>query len=214
MKTSLKRLLTATLTVFVLSATVLHSTAEAKVKKLTMSATKVDIKKVIVTGNTKVILVQSSKEWVALEDDMMDKVAIRQEGDILRISSAEETPVTVVVYVKNPYRVDASNTSTVDTRGNFKLKYLQLILKDSAKACIKATTESLYTAINDQSKLELLGTTQSHFIKTGGIASLKMNEFAALETTREVSGDTMALNNANAMNTKKVAIDSLRNKLK
>ncbi|WP_158798689.1 GIN domain-containing protein [Pedobacter sp. L105] len=192
MKTSLKALFATAMTAVVLSSSVLTSVAAVKSRELKVMTANNEIKKVIITGNTKVFLVQSKTEYVTMEEGDMDKVTVKQIGNELRISSSEKSPVTVTVYVRDIFRVDASNTCVVKTLGTFKLKYLQLILKDEAVARIKANTESLYTVINGHSNLELLGSTGKHILKHNGIGKLNTDKFAAVETHQEPTEDVMA----------------------
>lgn len=156
-----------------------------------------DIKKVIVTGNTKVLLVQSTKEYVTMDADDLEKVKVTQIGNALTISSSEGTPVVVTVYVKNPYRIDASGKADVKTVGNFDLTYLQVMLKDDAKAKVKATTESLYTIINDRANLQLIGTSGKHIYEMADIAKMNTEKFAAVQTE-----NVKALTEAVALNIK------------
>ncbi|MCX2483169.1 GIN domain-containing protein [Pedobacter sp. MR2016-24] len=141
-----------------------------------------DIKKVIVTGNTKVLLVQNNKEYVTMDNLDLEKVSLKQVGNTLTISSSESNPVTVTVYAKDLYRIDAADQASVKTSGNFNLKNLQVMLKDDAKARIKATTASLYTVIDGRAKLELIGTSDSHISKMAGLATIDKDKFAALKT--------------------------------
>lgn len=193
MKTSLKTVLSSTLTAIVLATTVFTSTAAEKVKIMEHASVNPEIGKIIVTGNTKVILVQSYREWVTMDDDMLNKVSVKQQGNTLTINSSEESPVTVTVYVRNPFRIDASDRAEVKTEGKFNVKYLQVMLKDDAIAHINTHTEGLYTVVNDQANLELVGSTDNHIIKAGGLGTLKMDRFAALNTNRELSENGMAV---------------------
>lgn len=194
MKT-LKTLLTVTMTAIVLSATAFSSSAAEKVEQLMgVSTANPEIKKVIVSGSARVFLVQSDNEWVSYDSDDAKKVSIKQVGNSLYINSTEKSPVTLTVYVKNPYRVDASNNAVVKTVGKFNVPYLQLMLKDNATARIKAKTESLYTVVDDHSNLELLGSTGSHVIKAHAMASLNTDKFAALTTSREPLDTEVAMN--------------------
>lgn len=206
MKTSLKTVLTLAMTAIVLSASSLTSSAAIICRKLEMSLANPEIKKVIVTGNVKVFLVQSKSEWVSYDENQVDVISIKQVGNTLSLGSLTTEPVTITVYVKDLYRIDASNTAEVKTAGCFKLKNLQVILKDNARARVKANTESLYTVINGNANLELLGTTDSHILKSDGIAILNTERFAALKTEYVTSEEAVALNaNANGTKAKKAA---------
>jgi len=197
MKT-LKTLLTSALTVILLSATAFASTAADKVVDVTATAANPEIKKLIVTGNVNVLLVQSKTEWVSMEEDQMDKVTLKQIGHTLQISSQETQPVTVTVYVNDIYRIDASNTACVKTVGNFKLKYLQLLLRDNATARVRANTESLYTMLDGKAKLELVGSTGNHILKSGDMAILNTEKFAALLTNEMTPDADVAMNKESA----------------
>ncbi|MET1056881.1 MAG: DUF2807 domain-containing protein [Pedobacter sp.] len=156
-----------------------------------------DIRRVIVTGNTKVLLVQSTKEYVTMDAEDLEKVSVTQIGNALTISSGENTPVVVTVYVKNPYRIDGSGKADVRTVGNFNLTYLQVLLKDDATARVKATTQGLYTVIDDRANLQLLGTSGKHIYEMAGIAKMNIEKFAATETQ-----NNKALTEAVALNIK------------
>lgn len=183
MKT-LKTVLASALTAIVLSTTVFASFAAELKQPLGVAAANPEIKKVIVTGNTKVFLVQSNEEWVSMDESYLNKVSIKQIGNTLTISSSEELPAVVTVYVKDIFRIDAADQAVVKTAGKFNTKYLQVMLKGDAVARIKTNTESLYTVISDHGNLELLGTTKNHILKACKVAKLKMDKFAALQTER------------------------------
>jgi hypothetical protein len=162
---------------------------------LNMGKSNSEIKKVIVTGNTRVLLIQSKKEYVTMETADLEKVKVIQLGNALTISSNESTPVVVTVYVKNPYRINVSNKASVKTIGNFDLANLQVMLQDDATAKVKATTESLYTVINDRANLQLIGTSGKHLYEMADIARIDTAKFAALETENAKSlQEAVALN--------------------
>lgn len=210
MKTSLKTLIATTITAIVLATTVQTSFAIEKIQMVGSATANPDIKKVIVSGNTRVILVQSYKEYVAMEDEMIEKVSVKQVGNALKISSSEKSPVTVTVYVRNPFRIDVSGTAVVSTQGKFSVKDLQILMKDDAKARIKAQTESLYTAVDNQASLELLGSTGTHIMRYEGMGKVKMDKFAALKTSRELSDKDVTASNTAVTVTENVAIASQR----
>ncbi|MBB5636787.1 hypothetical protein HDF26_005263 [Pedobacter cryoconitis] len=194
MKNSLKTLVTSAMTAIILSATVFSSIAAEKVVPVVAASAKMDIKRVIVQGNTRVHLVQSKNEWVSVEESEMDKISVKQMGNTLTVSSSEESPVTVTVYVKDLYRISALDNSEVSTIGTFNLAYLQVILRDNAVAHIKANTESMYTDMDGLGSLELAGTTESHTIKNSGLGSLKTEKLAALRTDNLPVESRLAMN--------------------
>ncbi|WP_158799267.1 GIN domain-containing protein [Pedobacter sp. L105] len=166
----------------ILLASLFSINASAATVTLEKGALTTDIKKVVVTGNTKVILIQAAAESVNVDEADLNKVSVKQLGNTLTISSAEKNPVTVVVYVKDIYRIDASGKSSVNTAGKFAVKALQVMLKGDASARVKVKTESLYTVINDHANLQLIGTSDNHISKISGLAKMDTNKFAALKT--------------------------------
>lgn len=141
-----------------------------------------DFKRVVVTGNTIVYFVQARREQVTIDDGALSDVSITQTGNKLRISSNQFRPVIVTVYFKNIYRIDASEQATVRSAGKINLENLQIILSDNAKGHIKAITNSLYTVVDGQSKLELMGTTKHHISITDGNPNLNLKSFIAQTT--------------------------------
>jgi len=194
MKTSLKTVVTTALTALVLSTSVFTSFAAEKVNTMDVNPFNPEIKRVIVSGNVKVLLVQSFYEQVAVEDGYADKVSVKQVGHTLTVNSNEKNPVTVTVYVYEPYRIVASDKATVRTVGKFDVKHLQVMLKGDAVAYIKAKTESLYTVVNDRADLELHGSTANHIIKSDGLAKLRTDNFAALKIDRVAPENEVAMN--------------------
>jgi len=179
----------------ILLASVFSLTATAATFTAEMGINNQDIKKVIITGNTKVILIQGPKEHVTMDELDLEKVSLKQVGNTLTISSNESSPVTVFVYVKDIYRIAASDHASVRTSGNFNLENLQVMLKDDASARVKATTTSLYTSINDHAKLELIGTAESHVSRLTGVARMDTDQFAALKIDYvAVSDEVVAFN--------------------
>ena len=193
MKTSFKTLVASALTAIVLSTTVVTAFATEKVTAKEKVSRNQDIKRVIVNGNTKVFIVQSNRDWVAVGDDNLDKVSIKQIGNTLSINSSEATPVVVTVYVKDLYRITAADHASVNTIGTVNLPNLQVVMRDHAKARIKATTESLYTNLEGEANLELLGVTASHTIKNTGIGNLKVEKLVAAKTENLPAGTRLAM---------------------
>ncbi|MBB6502234.1 GIN domain-containing protein [Pedobacter cryoconitis] len=209
MKTSLKTVLTLVMTAILLTATVITSTAAERIITLGKESANPDIKRVVIKGNVQVRLVQSQREWVSLDEDNMSKVKIKQNGNILNISSSEKNPVSVTVYVKDIYRIEASDKANITTIGKFNLKFLQVILKDNAVAFIKADTEGLYTQMDGQSKLQLLGSTVDHYIKNSGNGMLNTAKFAAVNTENLPGSSRLAMN-TDGMKHKKMNVDTLK----
>lgn len=192
MKT-LKTLLASAFTAIVLSATVLASTAAARGTTIDIRSANPDIKKVVVKGNLRVFVVQSNSEWISMDEEDRDQVSIKQIGNTLTVGTEVKKPISITVYVKDIYRIDASDQACVKTIGKFNVKYLQVMLRDNATARIKASTHSIYTVVNDRADLELLGTTEKHIIRTHGTATMNTERLAALVTSHETSDTETAM---------------------
>lgn len=184
MKTSTKTVFASVLTAIVLSTSALTSNAASPVTNLAAISSNIDFNKVVVKGNVHVELVQADKQRVIIYEEFNKNLTtVVQKGDKLFINSNEDQPITIVVYVKNLQRIDASNTATVITKGKFSAEALQVFLKDNARADVNATASSLYTYVIDNSALKLRGTSTDHLSVKGKVAKLKMEEFAAVNTT-------------------------------
>ena len=182
MKTLFNSVKNSSLVAIILLASLFSINASAATVSADLGASHTDIKKVVVTGNTNVLIIQNANESVKVDELDLDKVSLTQVGGTLTINSSENNPITVIVYVKDIYRIDASDKANVKTAGKFTVKNLQVILKDEAKARVKATTESLYTVIDGHAKLELIGTSDNHITKTTALAKIDTDRFAALKT--------------------------------
>jgi len=149
-----------------------------------------DIKKIRVTGNLIVYLVQGHREEVTIDEGDPEEISVKQAGNTLSITADENTQGVVTVYFKDIFRVDASNASTILSTGTLHMDYLQVLLKDNARATIKADTRSLYTVTDGNSKLQLRGSATEHIVQTYGSSELKFKHFIA-QTTKQVHDNEM-----------------------
>lgn len=197
MKTSAKKLFVTALTAVVLSSSAFTAGAANPKTNRSVRSAEIDFNKVVITGNANVELVQSSTQKVLIYETYDKKTtSVTQKGDKLFINSNEEQPLTIIVYVKDLQRIDASNTVKVKT-GKFSSSVLQVFLKDKATAFVSAEIGSLYTMIKDNSELKLKGTTKDHVSIKGKVAKLKTDSFAALNTTSsQIEETTLVQNNA------------------
>lgn len=195
MKTSAKKLFVTALTAVLLSSSAFTAEAASPKTNLSVLSAEIDFNKVVITGNANVELVQSSKQKVLIYETY-DKTttSVTQKGDKLFINSNEEQPLTIIVYVKDLQRIDASNTVKVKT-GKFSSSVLQVFLKDKATAFVSAEIGSLYTMIKDHSALKLKGTTKDHVSVKSKVAKLKTESFAALKTTSTQIEETALVQN-------------------
>ncbi|MFC3561333.1 GIN domain-containing protein [Pedobacter jamesrossensis] len=180
MKTSIKTLFAAALTTIILGTASVAANATENNNNYTNLTSIKNISKIKISGNVKLILVQDANESVEVFDNYFAKNAlVQQQNGELRISSFTATPLTVIAHVNNISSIEASNTSTVATAGNFNLLNLNVVLNDNAAADIKANTVSLITSINGSSNLVLSGSTESYTAVLGSSAKVGMNDFTA-----------------------------------
>jgi hypothetical protein len=182
MKTSITTLTKSLLAAIVLSASIFSTSVSAGEKQsVKMSAPK-NFDKVIVSGNVEVTLIQNGREGVSYNEDNNGKVKVIQDGSALKISSADGSLSKITVYVKNIYRVQASDNAVVKTDGKLDVKFLQVFLKGNAAAQIDSKTESLYTVMEESADLKLTGATNNHILVMGSTPTLNLDRFAALKT--------------------------------
>jgi hypothetical protein len=182
MKTPIKTLTKSVLAAIFLSSAIFSTSVMADEKQpIKMSAPK-NISQVIVSGNVEITLVQGQKESVSYNDDNTGTVKVIQDGHALKITSTDGNTAKITVYVKDIYRIQASENAVVKTAGKLDSKYLQLFLKGDAVAEINSNTESLYTVIEGRADLKLSGATQEHILVMGSTPKLNLDRFAAMKT--------------------------------
>ena len=182
MKTSIKTLAKSVFAAIVLTSSILTTNVMADEKQPVKISAPKNFSKVIVSGNVEVTLIQNGTEGVSYNDDNTGKVKVIQDGYNLKISSEDKSLAKVTVFVKNIYRVQASDNAVVKTDGKLDVQYLQVFLKGNAMAKINSKTESLYTVIEDHSDLKLSGATQNHSLVMGRTQKLDLDRFSALKT--------------------------------
>ncbi len=188
MKTSITNLFATALLMVALSSATLIANATGNKASYTALTQVKNISKIVVTGNVKLILVQDAKEGVEIYDQYYGKNAlVQQQGAELRISSFEKDPLTVIAHINNLSSIEASNTSSVTTAGNFNLLNLKVVLNDMATAEITSNTINLSTEVKDASSLILKGSTENHIAIVGSDSRMAMGEFDAQETSTKVA---------------------------
>jgi len=162
------------------------------------------ISKIIITGNAKITLVQNDIESVEIQESYDARhTSIKMKGLSLMIDSKEFIPLNITVYAKSPYRIEVSNTSIVSTVGTFNVPYLQVVLHDKAQANVTTITKSLYSLINDQSRLKISGVATEHFANYSVDSRLKMDNLVCLNTSKVLTKETL-LNAKNILPNKKI----------
>jgi hypothetical protein len=184
MKSLIKNFIAASLTATV----VLGSSIAAKADNIKTTATVLpaikNIKKITVSGNVELILIQDVSDHVKVYNSYYDSNALVQEKDgVLRISSYNREKLTVVAHVKDLSSIEVQDKSTVKTYGSFYLLDLNIALRDQAKADINANTTSLTTSVSGDAELNLAGSTEEYHAKTGDAADVKLEGFVARNTS-------------------------------
>ncbi|TCD08257.1 hypothetical protein EZ449_12675 [Pedobacter frigidisoli] len=182
MKTSIKTLIASSLTAIVLSTAVFTTSVSANEIAPVKVSTVNNFKRVSVKGNVEVTLIQRGTAGVSYADDNAGSAKIIQDGDILKISSADKGVTKLIVYVNDLFRIEASENAVVKTEGKLRTQFLQIFLKGNAHADINTSTEGLYTVIKDNADLKLSGSTDSHTLVMGKTQKLTIDKFAALKT--------------------------------
>ncbi|WP_421945619.1 GIN domain-containing protein [Pedobacter sp.] len=183
MKNSIKNLFAAALTTIILGATAVTVSAAEKGNSYTNLTSVKNISKIKISGNVKLILIQDAKESVEVYDNYYTKNAlVQQQNGELRISSFNTEALTVIAHVNNITNIEASNSASVKTAGNFNLLNLNLVLNDKATADITANTLSLTTNVNGASALNLKGNTESYNAVLSSSAKVGMNDFTAIDS--------------------------------
>jgi hypothetical protein len=191
MKTSIKTLATSVFAAIVLTSSIFATNVVANEKQPVKISAPKGITKVVVSGNVEVTLIQNGTEGVTYNDDNTGKVKVMQDGYDLKISSEDKRLAKITVYVKNIYRIQASDDVVVKTEGKLDVKNLQVFLKGNAVAEINSHTESLYTIIEGNSDLKLSGATQNHSLVMGRTQKLNLDRFSAVKTEMNTPEATM-----------------------
>jgi len=183
MKTTIKNLFAATLTLVVLTSSAFASD-DVKNNKVTVLNQVKNINKIEVNGNVELILVQAPTERVKVYDSYYAKNAlVQQENGVLRISSFQQQTLTVAVYVRDLAVLEAADNVKVKTFGKVNFLSLTVNLKGNATADINANTISLCTKVNDKASLNLVGSAIDYYAVIGANAKMSMDQFAAQTTS-------------------------------
>lgn len=201
MKTSIKTLFAAVLTLVVFTGSAFASSEVTESNVTVLNQVK-NISKIEVKGNVELILVQAPVESVKVYDNYYSKNAlVQQQDNVLRISSFQAKTLTVTVYVRNLSAIEAADNATVRTAGKVSFLSLDVILSDKATADINANTVNLYTSVKDNASLKLSGTTTEHYAVLGSQARLSMDQFAADTTSVNTLAPVYAKTSAPAAQT-------------
>jgi hypothetical protein len=148
-------------------------------------------KKLIISGNVEVTLVQDHESKKLYTNEGTAKARVYTTDDAIYVSTKKNTETAkITLYVGNIYRIDIAGNAVVNTKNILNVQHLQIILQDDAKANISSKTESLYTKLSNECSLKLNGTTELHAISTNELASLNTKDFKAGKTEIEKRNST------------------------
>jgi hypothetical protein len=171
MKNAIKNFIAASLTATVIIGSSIAAKADDTYNTSTVISTVKHIKKIAVSGNVELILIQDVADQVKVYNDYYANNALIQEKDgLLRISSYNRAKLTVVVHVKNLGAIELEGKSTVKTYGSFYLLDLDIALRDQAKADMNINTTQLTVNVGDDAQLSLAGTAEEFTDKTHAAA--------------------------------------------
>ncbi|MFN0291501.1 GIN domain-containing protein [Pedobacter helvus] len=192
MKTSIKNLFAAILTVAI-SASATSLVNATATKKVTVVGEVKKFNKLNVAGNVEVILVQSPNQSVQVYDSYYSKNALVQEKNgELRISSFDKETLTVVVYANQLNEITASDNAVIKTNGKFSALSLAVTLKDQAKAILNTNTIDLFANVNGQSNLTLSGKTTDYIAAINSTSSINMDKFTAENSSIQAKNTAVA----------------------
>lgn len=193
MKTSIKTLFATGLIALAISTSTVYANGSSP-KMISADAVEIaSIQKIIVTGNVYVNIVQAPKSKVLYQNENNAEVIVKKTSNSLTIDGSNSTNTAeITVYVDNIYRIDASGSAMVQTKGDFNVKNLQVFVKDHAKVEVNAQTESLYTVIKDSAELKLQGHADSHVLTMDKLSKVTLENFSATKTEKN-NADTTAL---------------------
>lgn len=186
MKTSIKTLIATSLIALTFSTSLVYANTDLKPNAVAASAVNISsVKKLNISGNAEVTIVQNSKSKVLFTNDGTERVSVKKVGDAVYITS--KTNAKITIYVDEIYRVEAAENAVVTTENPLTLKYLQVFTKDHAYVNINAKTESLYTSIKDDSTLNLKGDTDLYTIDMDKSSRISLQQFKSKKTDMSAS---------------------------
>jgi hypothetical protein len=180
MKTLTKTVFAAVLTAIIFTSSAITTFAAPVIKVAT--ATK-SFNKIWVSGNVKIILTQTEKEGVFVDESFNpEKTSVIGKGQTLFINTMESSQVTIRISVKDLQRIEAAGSAVVVMENKFDVKYLQLFLSQNAKVKVDANVRDLYTVVSEDAVLKMTGATDKHTLVASNMKNVKLNNFVSLKT--------------------------------
>jgi hypothetical protein len=192
MKTLTKTLFAAALAVVLLTSSSMVTIAAEHIEIARPSN---GFNKIWVSGNVKLILTQSTKEGIFVEENFdSEKTSVLGKGETLYINSMERAEVVIRISMKDLQRIEAAGSSVVVTSNTFDVKCLQVILSQSASAKVRALAGSLYTNVSEDAKLKMSGVTDQHTAIASNLKNVKFDNFLSLSTNGHGTALMLAAN--------------------
>ncbi|WP_256004376.1 MULTISPECIES: GIN domain-containing protein [Pedobacter] len=142
--------------------------------------------KIWVAGNVKIILSQSEKEGVFVDETFNpDKTSVLSKGQTLYINTMESSQVTIRVAVKDLHRIEAAGSAVVVSSNNINVDFLQVFASQNAKVKVSAITGDLYTVVKEDAVLKMSGTAGQHTLVAGNMKNVKLDNLVAQKTIRK-----------------------------
>ncbi|RZL48696.1 MAG: hypothetical protein EOP00_08585 [Pedobacter sp.] len=186
MKTSIKTLCATGLIALAISTSTVYANTSLNTTTISASAVKISsVKKLIISGNAEVTIVQNANSKVLYTNDGNTNVSVKKVGDAVYVTS--KTNAKITIYVDDIYRIEASENAVVNNESTLALKYLQVFLKDFANVDLDATTENLYTSIKNKSNLTLTGDTDMYKIDMDKSSRIALDQFKSKNTDMTAS---------------------------
>ncbi|RZJ79565.1 MAG: hypothetical protein EOO47_10405 [Flavobacterium sp.] len=186
MKTSIKTLIATSLIALTFSTSLVYANSDLKPNSISASAVNItSVRKLNISGNAEVTIVQNSKSKVLFTNDGTERVSVKKIGDAVYITS--KTNAKITVYVDEIYRIEAAENAVVTTENPLTLKYLQVFTKDNAYVNVNAKTGSLFTSIKDNSTLNLEGDTDLYTIDMDKSSRISLQQFKSKKTDMSAS---------------------------
>lgn len=153
--------------------------------------------KIWVSGNVKLILTQSTKEGVFVDENYNKEItSVMSNGQTLFINSMSLEQVVIRISIKDLQRIEAAGSSVVVTKNVFDVKCLQVILSQNATAKVQAVAGSLYTNVQGDAKLKMSGATDQHTFLVSNPKNVKLENLLCLSTNGKSASQVFASNKA------------------
>jgi len=189
MRTSIKSIVATGLLTLAISISSVYAINAPAPKSISSYGVDISsIKKIIVSGNVYVNIVQVPKSKVLYENENNVNVVVKKVNNSLIIDGDNMSETgEITVYVSDIYRIDVSGSAIVSTKGELSLKNLQIFVKENARVDVNAKTESLYTIIKDTAELKLQGHTDIHILTMDKLSKITLANFSATKTDKNNS---------------------------